>query len=41
VTHDKPVAPWGATFEDGYRIQVIMKSIADSSASGRKVALEF
>ena len=41
VVNDKPVAPYGATFEDGYRIQVIMKAIADSSASGRRVVLEF
>jgi len=41
VVNDKPVAPYGATFEDGYRIQVIMKAIADSSASGRKIVLEF
>ena len=41
VVHDKPVAPYGATFDDGYRIQVIMKAIADSSASGRKIVLDF
>jgi len=41
VVNDKPVAPYGATFEDGYRIQVIMKAIADSSASGRKIVIEF
>jgi len=41
VANDKPVAPYGATFEDGYRIQVIMKAISDSSASGRKIVLEF
>ena len=41
VVNDKPVAPYAATFEDGYRIQVIMKAIADSSASGRKIVLAF
>jgi predicted dehydrogenase len=41
VVNDKPVAPYGAAFEDGYRIQVIMKAIADSSASGRRIVLEF
>jgi predicted dehydrogenase len=40
VANDKPVAPYGPTFEDGYRIQLIMQAIADSSASGRKVVLE-
>jgi predicted dehydrogenase len=41
VANNKPVEPYGATFEDGYRIQVIMKAIADSSASGRKLPLTF
>jgi predicted dehydrogenase len=41
VGNDKPVAPLAATFEDGYRIQVIMKAITDSSASGRKIVLEY
>jgi predicted dehydrogenase len=41
VGNDRPVAPWAATFEDGYRIQVIMKAIADSSESGRRIVLEY
>jgi predicted dehydrogenase len=41
VAGNKPVSPYGATFEDGYRVQVIMKAIADSSASGRRIALEY
>jgi predicted dehydrogenase len=41
VGNDKPVAPYAATFEDGYRIQVIMKAIADSSANGRRILLEY
>jgi len=41
VGNDKPVSPYAATFEDGYRIQVIMKAIADSSASGRTIVLEY
>jgi predicted dehydrogenase len=41
VGNDKPVAPYAATFEDGYRIQVIMKAIVDSSASGRTINLEY
>jgi predicted dehydrogenase len=41
VENDTSVAPLAATFEDGYRIQVIMKAITDSSASGRKIVLEY
>jgi predicted dehydrogenase len=41
VAHGKPVQPRAATFEDGYRIQVIMKAISDSSASGRRILLEY
>jgi len=41
VVNDKPVEPYGATFEDGYRIQAIMKAMVDSSASGRKIVLDF
>jgi len=41
VVHDKPVSPYGATFEDGYRVQLIMEAIRDSSASGRRIALEY
>ena len=41
VANNKPVAPYGATFEDGYRIQVIMKAIADSSTSGRRIELAY
>ena len=32
--NDKPVAPYGATFEDGYRCQVIMEAIVRSSRTG-------
>jgi predicted dehydrogenase len=41
VAHDKPVSPYGATFEDGYRAQAIMQAIRDSSASGRRATLEY
>jgi predicted dehydrogenase len=41
VANNRSVEPYGATFEDGYRIQVIMKAIADSSASGRRIDLAF
>jgi len=41
VVHDKPVSPYGATFEDGYRVQAVMQAIRDSSASGRRIALQY
>jgi predicted dehydrogenase len=37
VANDKPVAPYGATFEDGYRCQVIMDAIVRSSSSGQRI----
>ncbi len=37
VVRDQPVAPLGATFEDGYRAQVIMEAIARSSETGKRI----
>ena len=41
VAEDKPVAPYGATFEDGYRCQVIMDAIVRSSRTGRRIELKY
>jgi len=41
VVRDRPVAPFGADFNDGYRVQVIMESLVESSGSGRKVPVTF
>lgn len=41
VANDKPVAPLAATFEDGYRVQVIMDALARSSRTGRRINLTF
>jgi predicted dehydrogenase len=41
VVNGTDVAPYGATFEDGYRCQVIMDAIARSSQSGRRIALHY
>jgi predicted dehydrogenase len=41
VANDKPVSPYGATFEDGYRVQAVMQAIRDSSESGRRITLEY
>jgi predicted dehydrogenase len=41
VVNDKPVAPYGATFEDGYRVQAVMQAVAESSRTGRKIELQY
>jgi predicted dehydrogenase len=41
VVGDRDVAPYAATFEDGYRIQVIMDALLQSAASSRTVELSF
>ena len=41
VVNDKPVAPYGATFEDGYKVQAIMEAINESSRTGRRIELEY
>jgi predicted dehydrogenase len=40
IVEDRSVAPYGATFEDGYRIQVIMDAIVRSAESGRRIILQ-
>lgn len=37
VANDKPVEPYGATFYDGYVVQLVMDAIKESSSSGKKV----
>jgi predicted dehydrogenase len=41
VVNNRSVSPYAATFDDGYRVQVIMQAIQDSSRSGRRVTLEY
>lgn len=41
VVHGEPVAPWGATFEDGYRAAVIGAAIARASQTGGRVPITF
>ena len=41
IATDGDVAPYGATFEDGYRASEIADAIVRSSASGRRETLEF
>jgi predicted dehydrogenase len=41
IRRGRSVEPEGASFEDGYRIQVIMDAIRRSAESGRKLELGF
>jgi len=41
VAKGKSVAPYGADFNDGYRVQLIMESIVQSSESGQRVKVSF
>jgi len=41
VVNDKPVAPHAATFEDGYKVQVIMEAINESSRTGKRIELKY
>jgi predicted dehydrogenase len=41
VARDTPIAPLGATFEDGYRAAVVAEAIAESAASGCKVRIRY
>jgi predicted dehydrogenase len=40
VVNDKPVAPYAATFEDGWKVDVICEAILQSAASGKKVIIQ-
>lgn len=41
IADDEPVAPYGATFEDGYRNAVVADGIAESAHTGRRVDLKY
>jgi predicted dehydrogenase len=41
IVNNKPVAPWGADFVDGYRNAVICDAIESSSHSGRAVDVKY
>ncbi|MEM3693173.1 MAG: Gfo/Idh/MocA family oxidoreductase [Candidatus Bathyarchaeia archaeon] len=40
VVNDKPVAPYAATFEDGWKVDVICEAILKSATSGKKIIIE-
>ena len=39
IIHDKSIAPYGATFYDGYVIQLIMDAVRQSSLAGKKIEI--
>jgi len=41
VVNGKPIEPYAATFEDGYRTQLIMEAIQESSRAGGKIRLHY
>ncbi|GIV95701.1 MAG: oxidoreductase [Herpetosiphonaceae bacterium] len=41
IANNKEVAPYGATFEDGYRAAVICDAILESASSRRQIDLEY
>ncbi len=41
VANDKPLSPHLATFEDGYRVAVIIDAMRRSSSSGQRIELSF
>jgi predicted dehydrogenase len=41
IVSDKPVAPYGATFEDGYKNAVICDAILKSAETGRKLNIVY
>ena len=41
VAEDKDVAPYGGTFEDGYKVAVIIDAVHRSSKSGRKIEIVY
>lgn len=41
IVNDKPVAPYGATFEDGYKCAVICDAILSSARTGKSVNIKY
>jgi predicted dehydrogenase len=41
VANNKPLSPFSATFEDGYRVATIIEAMRRSSESGQRVAIEY
>ncbi len=41
VAHDKPLSPFNATFEDGYRVAVIIDAMRQSSRTGQRIPIRY
>lgn len=41
VVNDKPIEPYGATIEDGYKNMVIIDAIIESAKTGRKIEIRY
>jgi len=41
IVNDKPVAPFGADFEDGYKNAVICDAILESAESGHRITIKY
>lgn len=41
IANNKDIAPYGATFEDGYRNAVVGDAIAESASTGRRVDVKY
>jgi predicted dehydrogenase len=41
IANDRDIAPYGATFEDGYRASEVCDAIVMSSAEGRRVSISY
>jgi predicted dehydrogenase len=41
IVNDKDIAPYGATFEDGYRNAVICDAILQSAQEGKRISIEY
>jgi predicted dehydrogenase len=41
VAHGKPLSPYNATFEDGYRVAAIIDAMRKSSRTGQRIPVEF
>ncbi len=41
VAHQKPMSPYTATFEDGYRVAAIIDAMRTSSRTGRRIQVQY
>jgi len=41
IVNDEEVGPYAATFEDGYRCNVVMDAIIESAREGRRIAIKY